>query len=191
MKKVILLILTILLILSKSVLHSAEPTEMAQRLIELFKMQKIPHEGCWFASSYHSEEKVPGSALAARYGGGERLAGTAIYALETRVDFSALHKLKTDEIWHYYGGAPIEMLLLYPDGHGETLILGQDVFHGERPQIVVPQGVWQGSRPIGAYTFFGTTMAPGFDVADVEFADRADLQKRYPKYASLIHALTR
>ena len=76
-----------------------------------------------------------------------------------------MHRLKTDEVWHYYGGAPLELTLLYPDGRGATVVLGPDIFKDQQPQFVVPRGVWQGARTLGApadaYTFFGTTMAPG------------------------------
>jgi hypothetical protein len=122
-------------------------------------------------------------------------AGSAIYTLETKEDFSALHILQTDEIWHYYGGSPLELLLLFPDGRGETVVLGPDILHGQHPQYVVPRGVWQGSRPIGpgpdAYTFFGNTLGPGFAYADFAIGYRDELQKAYPQHAALIAQLTR
>jgi predicted cupin superfamily sugar epimerase len=123
------------------------------------------------------------------------VAGSAIYTLQTKEDFSALHLLQTDEIWHFYGGDPLEVLLLYPDGHGETAIIGPDVLHGQHPQFVVPRGVWQGSRPIGpgpdSYTFFGNTLAPGFEYADFAIGYRDELQKQYPKFAAQIAEFTR
>ncbi len=174
---------------------AAEPTGMARKLIEHFKMTRIPDEGCWFALSYQSADPLPPGSLPARYAPAARVAGSAIYALETPADFSALHRLQTDEIWHYYGGAPLELLLLYPDGHGETVTLGPDVLAGQQPQFVVPRGVWQGSRPVGddpeAYTLFGDTLAPGFDYSDFEPGYRDELQKAYPKFAQPIARLTR
>ena len=176
--------------------QAAEPPGPAARLIELFKMQPIPGEGCWFAQTYRSAETIKAGALPARYAGVDHPTGTAIYALETRAGFSALHRLTTDEVYHWYGGSALEMLLLYPDGHGETLILGPDVFGGERPQIVVPHGVWQGSRPVtaagpDAYTFFGTTVSPGFEYGDFQLADRPELRRSFPKFEEQITALTR
>lgn len=173
----------------------AEPLAPAARLIELFKMQKIPDEGCWFVQTYRSDETVKAGALPSRYTT-DHTTGTAIYALETREGFSALHRLETDEVYHWYGGSALEMLLLFPDGHGETMILGPDVFHGERPQIVIPHGVWQGSRPVAsagpdAYTFFGTTVAPGFEYGDFRMGTRAELLKAFPSFAAQITALTR
>ena len=123
------------------------PGGMAGQLIAHFNMQKIPVEGPWFSVTYKSTDSLPVGALPSRYHG-VRLAGSAICALETRVDFSALHKLATDEIWHFYGGDPIEMLLLHPDGHGEIVIIGPDALGGQHPQFTVPRGVWQGSRPL-------------------------------------------
>ena len=172
----------------------AESAGMAGKLIEHFKMRKIPVEGPWFIVTYKSTDILPTGALPSRYQGA-RSAGSAICALETRVDFSALHKLATDEIWHFYGGDPIEMLLLYPDGHGEIVIIGPDVLNGQHPQFTVPLGVWQGSRPLrdhhDAYSLFGDTLAPGFEYEDCEFGYRDELQNRYPEFAALIEELTR
>lgn len=184
------------LFLAVPMLRAAEPPAPAARLIERFKMEKIPDEGCWFSQTYRSTETIPGKDLPARYAGTDHSTGTAIYALETRAGFSALHRLNTDEVYHWYGGSAMEMLLLYPDGHGETLVLGPDVFRGERPQIVVPHGVWQGSRPVEsagpeAYTFFGTTVSPGFEYGDFRMASRTELLEAFPGFAGQIAALTR
>jgi predicted cupin superfamily sugar epimerase/mannose-6-phosphate isomerase-like protein (cupin superfamily) len=168
-------------------------TPTARELIATFGMQRIPLEGAWFAPTYRSPDPIEGRA-AARVAGPHR-AASAIYALETKADFSALHRLATDELWHYYLGGPLQMLLLYPDGHGETVVIGPDVLAGQKPQFLVPRGVWQGSRPIGkgddAYTFFGTTMTPGFEASDYEQGYRNDLQKAYPAFAAEIARLTR
>jgi predicted cupin superfamily sugar epimerase/mannose-6-phosphate isomerase-like protein (cupin superfamily) len=121
--------------------------------------------------------------------------GGAIYALVTREDFSAMHKLKTDEVWHFHAGSPLELLLLRPDGKSEVVILGADILAGQHAQYTVPAGVWMGARPqqtgAEAYGFFGTTMAPGFDYADFEIGYRDELQQAYPAQRDLIAALTR
>jgi predicted cupin superfamily sugar epimerase/mannose-6-phosphate isomerase-like protein (cupin superfamily) len=170
---------------------AADPT--AQQVIGRLKMQLIPGEGCWFAVTYKSPDPIEGPAAA--HADGPHFAYSAIYALETPRDFSALHRLVTDELWHFYGGTPVEMLLLYPDGHGETVVIGPDVLAGQRPQFLVPRGVWQGSRPLGsapgAYSLFGTTMTPGFEYADYEPGYRDELAAAYPAFAGLISALTR
>lgn len=191
----IFVFLVLLLALAVGSPARAEPTGVAKRLIERLKMERIPQEGPWFALTYVSADSLDGKTLPPRYRGGDRRAGTAIYALETVEDFSALHRLQTDEIWHFYGGDPLEMLLLYPDGHGEIVILGADVLAGQHPQFVAPRGVWQGSRPLGkgpdAYSFFGDTLAPGFDYGDFEIGYRDELQKQYPQFAAQIERLTR
>jgi predicted cupin superfamily sugar epimerase/mannose-6-phosphate isomerase-like protein (cupin superfamily) len=172
-------------------LGGAEPS--ARQLIDKIGMKLIPGEGCWFAPTYSSADPIEGAA-AARVTG-EHRAYSAIYALETGVDFSALHRLKTDEMWHFYGGVPVEMLLLYPDGHGAIVVIGPDVLAGQRPQFLVPRGVWQGSRPFsdrsGAYSFFGTTLTPGFEYSDYEQGYRDELQAAYPAFAAKISDLTR
>ena len=181
-------------LLSGMVMGAADEATTAARLIERLHMAKIPGEGAWFAVTSTSDIMLPASALPVRYGS-PRPAGTAIYALVTRADFSAMHWLKTDEIWHFYAGDPIELLLLYPEGKDAVVTLGADVLGGQRPQFTVPAGVWMGARPkgdaAGAYSLFGTTMAPGFDYADYEPGYRETLQAAYPARAGLIAELTR
>lgn len=171
-----------------------KPSGMAQKLIQHFKMEKIPAEGPWFTVTYRSQDVLETNGLPARYKG-RRVAATAIYAVQTKEDFSAMHKLATDEIWHFYGGDPLEMLLLHPDGHGEVVMVGPDVFKGQHPQLVVPRNVWQGSMPIGAgpesYSFFGNTLAPGFEFDDFQMGYRDELQEKYPRFADHIALLTR
>lgn len=173
---------------------SAGPVGPAAKIIERLGMEKIPVEGCWFKVTYASTDKFEAAALPARYGS-PRIAGGAIYALLTNEDFSAMHKLKTDEIWHFYEGDPIELLLLHPDGRSEVVVLGANVLAGQHPQYTAPAGSWMGARSLtqgeAAYGFFGTTMAPGFDYADFEIGYREELQRQYPERSALIAALTR
>lgn len=171
------------------------PTGMAAKLIDHFHMQKVPQEGCWFSLTYTSTDALDGDALPARYAGRTHSAGSAIVALETSRDFSAMHRLKTDEVWHFYQGSPIDMLLLYPDGHGQHVTLGADALAGELRQFTVPAGVWQGSAPrdqsASAYSFFADQLSPGFDYADFEIGYRDVLQGEYPAFAREIEHLTR
>ena len=97
------------------------------------------------------------------------------------------------ECYHFYLGDPAEMLLLKPDGKGETVLLGQDIVSGMRLQQVIPAGIWQGSRlaPGGKFALMGTTMSPGFDPADFEIGMRDELSARYPDHAGLIAILSR
>jgi len=154
----------------------------------------VPHpvEGGYFVETYRSADPLPASALPARYGGA-RAASTAIYYLLTPDTFSAMHRLASDEIFHFYLGDPVEMLHLHPDGSHERVVIGPDLEAGHRPQVVVPRDVWQGARliPGGRHALLGTTVAPGFDYTDYETASRPTLLATHPAAKALILALTR
>jgi predicted cupin superfamily sugar epimerase len=164
----------------------------AEELIDLLDIKPLPLEGGLFRETYRSADLLPSSALPQRYTK-EKSAGTAIYYLHTPQTFSALHRLPTDEVYHFYLGDPVEMLQLWPEGNGRVVILGQDLRAGQLVQVVVPEGVWHGSRlrPGGSFALLGTTMAPGFDFADYEAATHEDLVLRFPEFASVIKQLTR
>jgi predicted cupin superfamily sugar epimerase len=163
----------------------------ADDLIRHFNLTPHPKEGGYFRESYRSIETFPGAVLPQHYGG-DRSAGTAIYYLLTPTTCSALHRLQTDEIFHFYLGSPLRMLQLMPDGGGRSIVLGQDVLAGQQVQVVVPRGVWQGSflEPGGDYALVGCTVAPGFDYADYEHGERQSLLRQYPEHADLIRRLT-
>jgi len=171
------------------------PEGIAGRLIAHYQMQRVPQEGPWFSLTYESTDMLDGADLPERYAGRSHLAGSAIILVETPADFSAMHRLRTDEVWHFYGGSPIDMLLLYPDGTGRRITLGGDVFSGQLPQFTVPHGVWQGSTPRNrdakAYSLTGDQLSPGFDYEDFEMGYRDALQRQYPAFAADIHRLTR
>jgi len=120
---------------------------------------------------------------------------TAIYYLLNAEpnSFSEIHKLSTDEVYHFYLGDPVEQLRLNPDGSGEVVLLGQDILNGQQVQSVVSAGVWQGSRLVegGAYALLGTTMAPGYRTEDYVCGDRQLLSSLYPTWQKLIGNLTR
>lgn len=163
----------------------------ADALIRLLHLAPLPVEGGHFRQTWRSEVTMgTGSG-----DGRDRPAGTAIYYLLTDApdSFSALHRLPTDEVYHFYLGDPVELLMLHPDGRAGSAVLGHDLAAGQCVQLVVPRGTWQGSRvvPGGRVALLGTTMAPGFDAADYEGGTRADLVARYPSAAPLIVALTR
>jgi predicted cupin superfamily sugar epimerase len=131
-------------------------------------------------------------ALPTRYAGNRRY-GTAIYYLLTREAFSALHRIKTDEVYHFYLGDPVELVQLLPDGSGRVMLLGNDLTSGAQMQIVVLRGTWHGARLAegGKYALLGTTVSPGFEFADFEIGDRTDLTRSYPSFRDSIIALTR
>jgi uncharacterized protein len=163
----------------------------ADDLIRHLKLQPHPKEGGYFRETYRADDAWPATALPARYLG-DRCAGTAIYYLLTPATFSALHRLQTDEIFHFYLGSPVRMLQLLPDGSGRTIVLGPDLLAGQQVQVVVPRGVWQGSllEPGGDFALLGCTVAPGFEYADYESGGRPELLAQYPAFAKLIRRLT-
>jgi predicted cupin superfamily sugar epimerase len=163
----------------------------ADELIRHLNLTPHPKEGGYFRETYRSFETFSAAVLPQHYGG-ERSAGTAIYYLLTPNTFSALHRLQTDEIFHFYLGSPLRMLQLFPDGGGRTILLGSDVLAGQQLQAVVPRGVWQGSflEPDGDFALVGCTVAPGFDYADYEHGRREALLQKFPEHADLIRRLT-
>lgn len=148
-------------------------------------------EGGYYTETYRSDETIPRHALPERYPS-ERSVCTAIYFLLTPEVFSAMHRVKSDEIFHFYAGDPVEQLLLHPDGSHETIIIGPNVLAGEKPQAIVPHGVWQGAKleAGGEFALLGCTVSPGFDFADYEHGDRSELVASYPECGSLITDLT-
>ena len=169
-----------------------DPT--AQDVVRHFGLEPLPEEGGMFRQSYVAAERIARAALPERYAADKPLSTAIYYLLTPEPDsFSALHALPTDEVYHFYAGDPVEMLLLHPDGHGERVRLGADFMHGQHVQYVVPRGVWQGSRlvPGGGWALVGTTMAPGWTASDYLGGARADLAARYPEFAREIERLTR
>lgn len=158
----------------------------AQEIIEALGLEPHPAEGGYFVETYRAAEMVATPW-------GERSAGTAIYYLLAPGTFSAMHRLRHDEIFHFYAGDPVEQLLLHPEGHVELRVIGPDVAAGMLPQSVVPREVWQGAAlaPGGSWALLGTTMAPGFDFEDFEIGLAADLVAEFPDWADRIRALTR
>jgi len=164
----------------------------AEKIIEFFAMRPLPQEGGFYIETYRCREKISQMALPERYTGDRNL-GTAILYLLTPDTFSALHRVRSDEIFHFYLGDPVTMLQLHPDGASEVITLGQDILRGQRVQVTVPQDSWQGCflDKGGRFALMGTTIAPGFEAADFELASRQDLLQNYPGRSDLIIQLTR
>jgi predicted cupin superfamily sugar epimerase len=171
----------------------AEPRALSpSEIIALLGLEPHPGEGGLYAETWRSGETIAAEALPGRYDAARSL-GTAIYYLLTPDTFSSMHRLRSDEIFHFYLGDPVEMLVIPPGGDGSTFTLSPRLAAGHRPQLLVPRGSWQGSRlvPGGRVALLGTTVAPGYDPADFESGNRAELIERYPGHAALIRALTR
>ncbi len=166
----------------------------ARQIIEALGLRPHPIEGGFFRETYRSAGSIPSAGLPAGYRTeSARPFGTAIYYLLTADTFSEMHRLPTEEVFHLYLGGPVRMLQLLPDGGGREVLIGSDILAGQQPQVIVPPGVWQGSRlePGVEFALLGATMAPGFDYADYEQGRRKDLTEQYPEYAPLIRSLTR
>jgi hypothetical protein len=164
----------------------------AAEIIQRLNLRPHPAEGGYFVETYRAAGQISPAALGASYTGA-RNHSTAIYYLLTPETFSEMHRLASDEVFHFYLGDPVEMLQLHPDGAGRRVLLGGDLERDMAPQLVVPRGVWQGSRlvPGGQVALLGTTVAPGFDFADYVQGRREALVREYPAFEDLIAALTR
>ncbi|HAS92661.1 MAG TPA: hypothetical protein DCS12_10675 [Clostridiales bacterium] len=155
------------------------------------KLELVPlegEEGLYF-EAYRSEEFVDKNSLPQRYGA-ERCFYTSIYYLITTENYSHLHKVKSDEIFHFYLGDPVEMLNLFPDGSFKKIILGQNILGGEKLQYLVPLDVWQGARlkKGGSFALLGTTVSPGFEFEDFISAAkyRDEIMQKYVNIKSQI-----
>ena len=160
-------------------------------VVRTLKLKPLLPEGGYYAETYRSVVE-PHTLMSTS----NRPAATAILYLVTGENFSAFHRLKFDEIYHHYSGKSVELHLLYPNGELKSVILGSDLLNGEIPQFVVPAGVWQASKikfisSQDDWALLGTTMAPGFDFADFELADRRKLLDEFPEHAEKIQLLTR
>ncbi|HSV85840.1 MAG TPA: cupin domain-containing protein [Levilinea sp.] len=168
------------------------------RLIEALSLTPHP-EGGHYRQTYRAASEIPAAALPQEYGGA-RAYSTAIYFLLTGEDFSAFHRIRSDEVWHFYSGSSLEIQVIHPGGRYERIRLGTDVAAGEVFQAIVPGGCWFGAcladpRPARAgrrvYALVGCTVAPGFDFDDFELANRQRLSEMYPMHRSIIQRLTR
>ena len=152
----------------------------------LLNLQPHPVEGGHFRRTYTSANTL-------YLPRGMRPMGTAIYYLLEAGTFSEMHVLDSDEMFHFYLGDPVEMLQLHPDGRSAVITLGPDLQAGQHVQLVVPAGVWQGTRLIGdgKVALLGCTVTPGFDFADYRSGSYAELAEKWPAEAERIKALTR
>ncbi|XWN38010.1 MAG: cupin domain-containing protein [Balneola sp.] len=162
-----------------------------EQLITTLNLQKHP-EGGYFIESYRSEGVIPSEVLKDGIDG-DRNYCTGIYFLLTSDNFSAFHRIKQDEMWHFYEGSPLVVHMIDKEGGYSFQKIGLDLEDGQVPQFVVPKGVWFASEVMkpDSYSFVGCTVAPGFDFADFELAEKDSLISEFPKYSKIINRLTR
>lgn len=146
-----------------------------------------PHpEGGYYRETYRATATVD-------IGGSVRSASTAIYFLLERGQFSALHRIKSDEVWHFYAGGELSIYELHPNGPISVKSLGNQPERGSQLQQVVKAGTWFGAELADGvdYALVGCTVAPGFDFADFEMGDRDELSAEFPEHVDVISWLTR
>ena len=160
-------------------------------LIQRYGLEPHP-EGGWYKQTYKSKEQIAAGALPKRFGA-SRVFSTAIYFLLEKGNFSAFHRIKSDECWHFYAGGPLLIYVIEQDGELKIVSLGSDHENGQSFQYVVPANCWFASRPAleSEYCFVGCTVSPGFEFEDFELADVTELSEVYPKHKSIIMELCR
>jgi predicted cupin superfamily sugar epimerase len=157
------------------------------------KLKLIPHpEGGYFRQTYRADLVIEGEALPPNFTG-PRSASTAIYFLLDGENFSAFHRIRSDELWHFYAGTSLEIHVIDRTGIYSRLLLGNNPDAGEKFQAVVKAGCWFAScvQDPRSFALVGCTVAPGFDFEDFELAKRSELNRLFPQHKSLIARLIR
>ncbi len=164
----------------------------AEQIIKHFKMQPLQQEGGFFIETYRAAEVLKKEILPAGLSGDRNISTVILYLLTART-VSLMHRLKCDEMFHFYLGNPVTMLQLHPDGSSEIITLGHNILNEQKVQVLVPKGTWQGAfiQPGGKFSLMGCSVAPGFNEADFEMGDREMLLAKYPDMQELILHLTR
>lgn len=162
----------------------------AQYWIDHLKLSKHP-EGGYFKELYRANEFVSKKSLPDRYTS-FRSFSTSIYFLLQSHEFSAFHRLKSDEIWHFYEGASITIVAISPNGTLSKTLMGNNPDKGERFQLLIPKGFWFAAivNATNSYSLVGCTVSPGFDFDDFEMGKRSDLEKRFPQHKEIINKYT-
>lgn len=162
----------------------------AEYWIDKLQLQTHP-EGGYFRETYRSDVSIQSSHLPPRFNG-DRTLSTGIYYLLKSDQFSAFHRLKSDELWHFYAGSPLNIYLIHQSEGFAEYTLGQNFDAGERFKLVIPALTWLAARcnQKDSYSLVGCTVAPGFDFNDLEFANRQNLLNKYPNHSLIISELT-
>ena len=167
-----------------------QQTNQIEALINHYNL--LPHpEGGFYRQTYAASEQILRDALPERFDGNRNFS-TAIYFLLPNGNFSAFHRIKSDEVWHFYEGCALHIHVIHPNGDYECLKLGSNMNNGESYQLVVPANAWFASEPVGdagSFALVGCTVAPGFDFADFELAEVATLTNQFRKHEELIRRL--
>jgi predicted cupin superfamily sugar epimerase len=167
------------------------PTQNTQYWIETLGLEPLPEEGGWYREVYRAAESIPADGLPERFDG-PRTFATSIYYLLPSDDFSAFHRIRQDETWHFYDGHPLTLHTLAPDGTHAQIRLGRDA-PDEQFQFTVPAGTYFAAtvEAEDAYALVGCTVAPGFEFVDFEAPPRVDLLAQFPEHEAIVRRLTR
>lgn len=165
----------------------------AEQIIQKLGLVPLPEEGGYYRETFRSNN---GQVKASSFGipsEGTRVASTAIYYLVTPEEFSALHRVASDEVFHFYAGDAAEMIQIDEAGNLTRYAIGPDIMNGQVPQVIVRAGVWQGLRlkPGGKWALMGTTVAPGFEFEDFEVGERNKMINEFPEHENDIKQYTR
>jgi uncharacterized protein len=159
----------------------------------ILNLRLTPHpEGGYYRETYRSPDEIEQDDLGDEYNG-RRSFSTCIYFLLTSDTFSAFHKIRQDEIWHFYDGSPLRLHMISEKGEYSDVIIGNDFGKGQTPQFVIPAGTWFAANVMNEndHTLLGCTVSPGFDFKDFTLAQRNELIKSFPQHTELITQLTR
>jgi predicted cupin superfamily sugar epimerase len=191
MKGYLLSPLVVLLALA-ALAHGQIKKLTAEEVIKKLDLRPLPDEGGYYRQTYKSDMEFPTNGFGIDLDSMRRIS-TAIYFLETPDGFSALHRVRSDEVYHFYAGDPVDMIQIDDSGILSRFILGSDILNNQSPQLVVPKGKWQASRleAGGRWALMGSTVAPGFEFEDFELADRDRMLLQFPQLSQDIRSFTR
>ncbi len=186
-------IFAILVIATSARAEGGNNMPTAKEIIEKLDLAPLPEEGGYYRETYRSDYGNNSGRTFGLDTDGKRDLNTAILYLISEGSFSAIHRITSDEIFHFYSGDPVEMIQIHPNGELERFIMGSDVMEGQQPQVVVPRGSWQALRLVGSgrWALMGTTVAPGFEFEDFEVGLRDDMINQFPQHEDDIIRFTR
>ena len=162
-----------------------------ENLIKILELEPHP-EGGYFKETYRSNGIIKNSCLPSEFKGNRNFCTGIYYLLESQ-DFSAFHKINQDEMWHFYKGDALEIVIITEDGKLERIMLGNDIQNGNVFQCVVPKNCWFAAKVSipNSFSLVGCTVSPGFDFQDFTLADAHHLKPEFPKHKNIIKAFTR
>ncbi|MHB1375804.1 MAG: cupin domain-containing protein [Candidatus Humimicrobiaceae bacterium] len=165
-------------------------SDLIEKIIQKFNLTSLEDEGGYFTETYRSEEIISKEHLPPGYKSSRNFSTSILYLI-TPDNFSSLHKVASDEMFHFYLGDQVIMLNLFEGGKGQIIKMGSNIFSGEQIQYLVPKNTWQGAKLAkgGKFALLGTTVSPGFEFEDFMQAKtyKNEILNKYPDFASLIN----